>query len=60
MFQKNLLGMYCPPGIIPYENNYFVLIYFHSNGCDTGDMLQSMRQTAHELNVHVVLVEFPG
>eukprot|EP00927_Polykrikos_kofoidii_P028688 TRINITY_DN24987_c0_g1_i2.p1 TRINITY_DN24987_c0_g1~~TRINITY_DN24987_c0_g1_i2.p1 ORF type:complete len:914 (+),score=137.16 TRINITY_DN24987_c0_g1_i2:311-3052(+) len=37
-----------------------LLIHAHSNGCDIGDMRQTLHSLAEGLHVHVMSFEFPG
>jgi len=37
-----------------------VLVHAHSNGCDIGDMRQTLKSISESLRVHVISFEFPG
>ncbi|CAJ1396479.1 unnamed protein product [Effrenium voratum] len=37
-----------------------LLVHAHSNGCDIGDMRQTLQSISESLKVHVMSFEFPG
>nr|BAN65354.1 hypothetical protein [Babesia bovis] len=37
-----------------------ILIYLHGNSCDIGQVKPELRLVAHELNVNILAVEYPG
>lgn len=37
-----------------------LLVHAHSNGCDIGDMRQTLQSISEQLRVHVMSFEFPG
>lgn len=52
-------GVPCMMYAIP-QGAPVLLVHAHSNGCDIGDMRQTLQSISEQLRVHVMSFEFPG